>query len=339
MRWMPGLLLGILGMASVPDAMAHPLAPAMLELRELASDSPIRYEVSWRSSATPVPGTRLEPRLPADCSAITKASSARDNAQSLLSHWQVQCSPDGLRGRSIGIAGLDSSPVNVILRLATLDGDVNTVLLDAAQPAYTVPARGEIPPVFRTYLVLGVEHLLSGIDHVLFLIGLLLLVRRLRLLVLTITAFTLGHSVTLALATLGLVKVNSALTELAIALSILVLALEVARPRPHSLMRRWPWLMAAAFGLLHGLGFAGALAEVGLPVGEIPLALFAFNVGIELGQLLVVVVVLLLSRAWSGLIGARLPAAAATLQRLFMPYLMGALAGYWCIERAVVALA
>jgi hydrogenase/urease accessory protein HupE len=332
-----GLLLGL--SLLWPVAQAHPLAPAMLELRQLPAAEGSRYAVQWRISATQVRGSVLEPRLPADCRPVSAVQASAAENQSLVRRWQVQCGATGLVGRSIGISGLEQSPINVILRIETLAGEADTHLLDAAQASYTVPVAAGIPPVFRSYLGLGVEHLLSGLDHVLFLAGLLLLVRKLRPLVLTVTAFTLGHSVTLALATLGLVRVNSALTELAIALSILVLAHEVLRPHPRSLMRRWPWLMAGAFGLLHGLGFAGALAEVGLPTGEIPLALFAFNVGIEIGQLLLVMLALLLSRVWSMAADRHWPALAATAQMLLLPYFIGALAGYWCIERAVAIFA
>ncbi len=333
-----GSLIWLL-VAMSPAALAHPLAPALLELRQLAHEEPIRYEVLWRRSAMSAPGNAVEPRLPSSCQALTPVKQAMDNNQSLSLRWQVQCGPGGLQGHSIGISGLSDSPINVILRLVTTEGKVSTTLLDSERPSYTVPEPGAMPPVFRTYLGLGVEHLLSGLDHVLFLIGLLLLVRKLRPLVITVTAFTLGHSITLALATLELIQVNPDVTELAIALSILVLALEVVRPRPQSFMRRWPWLMAGGFGLLHGLGFAGALAKVGLPHGEIPLALFAFNVGIEVGQLLVVALVLALSRLWGVLIGQRLPASAKTAQFLFLPYLIGTLAAYWCIERAVSVFA
>ncbi len=146
----------------------------------------------------------------------------------------------------------------------------------------------------------------------------------------SITAFTLGHSVTLALATLGFVRVNPALSELAIAASVVVLALELLRPSPHSLLRRRPWLMALAFGLLHGLGFAGALAEVGLPAGEIPQALLAFNLGIELAQLLLVAGCLLLAWAWRRSEVRPLPAA---LVRMVPAYGIGTLAAFWCLER------
>ena len=302
------LIFGLLLAGWVSTAQAHPLAPALLDLRELkpsageSSGAPTRYAVLWRTSVARVQGVDVQPQLPADCRAQTAAQISTEENQSLVQRWQVQCGPQGLTGRTLGVTGLDRSRINVILRIETLDGNVSTALLDADRPLYTVPLPQAAPPVFSTYLGLGIEHLLLGLDHVLFVLGLVLLVRRWRALVITITAFTLGHSVTLALATLGFVRVNPALTELAIAFSILVLALEIVRPRPDSFIRRRPWLMASSFGLLHGLGFAGALAEVGLPRGEIPLALFAFNLGIEFGQLMLVAVLLVLARLWTTVI-------------------------------------
>lgn len=319
-------------------AHAHPLAPALLELQELESG---RYAVLWRTSVTRVQGVEVLPQLPADCRALAPAQVSAEENQSLVQRWQIQCDPQGLTGQTLGITGLDRSRINVILRIETIAGGVSTTLLDGDRPTYIVPALQAEPSVFKSYLALGAEHLLLGLDHVLFVLGLVLLVRKLRPLVVTITAFTLGHSVTLALATLGFVRVNPALTELAIAFSILVLALELVRARPDSFIRRRPWLMASGFGLLHGLGFAGALAAVGLPQGEIPLALFAFNVGIEAGQLLLVasMLVLMTVTAWLrrvprlAWLPGPLPAGFATLVPV---YLMGSFAAFWCFERLAI---
>ncbi|MGH8454470.1 MAG: HupE/UreJ family protein [Nevskiales bacterium] len=331
------LLLAVLLAGLWPTAQAHPLAPALLDLHEISA---ARYAVLWRTSVARAQGVDVLPQLPADCHALTTAQVSAEENQSLVQRWQIQCGPQGLTGRTLGVAGLDRSRVNVILRIETLAGDVSTTLLDAERPTYSIPAPQAGQPVFGTYLELGIEHLLLGLDHVLFVLGLVLLVRKLRPLVATITAFTLGHSLTLALATLGFVRMNPALTELAIAASILVLALEIARPQPDSFIRRKPWLMAAGFGLLHGLGFAGALAAVGLPQGEIPLALLAFNVGIELGQLLLVALLLVLFRLLASLPAQqRWPASATAVVAGVPPYLIGSLAACWCLERVVVLLA
>jgi hypothetical protein len=189
--------------------------------------------------------------------------------------------------------------------------------------------------VVRGYALLGVEHILTGWDHLLFVLGLVLLVGPGRMLLWTVTAFTAGHSITLALASLGLVNVPQGATEAAIALSIYLLAVELVRSSGGrvTFMQRAPWLVAGGFGLLHGLGFAGALAAVGLPQGEIPLALFAFNVGIELGQLAFVGTIL----AGMAALG-RLRVTWPTWVSPAPAYAIGALAIYWFLERVAGSL-
>ena len=179
----------------------------------------------------------------------------------------------------------------------SLEGTVQTALLSARAPSFTVAVNPSPLQVFKTYVQLGVEHILTGVDHLLFVLCLILLVRSIRKLLATVTAFTVAHSITLAAATLGLVNVPAAPVEATIALSIVFLASELLRAptRRSAITQTYPWLVAFSFGLLHGLGFAGALAEIGLPHGEIPLALFSFNVGVELGQLAFIAAVLLLN--------------------------------------------
>ena len=403
-RW---LLLVFALTGAWSGAQAHPLAPALLELKELEAG---RYAVLWRTSVARVQGAEVYPQLPPECRPLTDTQLSAEENQSQVLRWEMHCGPEGLTGRTLAVAGLDRGRISVILRIQPLNGVVITRLLDMSQPSFTVPALQARPPVFGGYFGLGVEHLLLGLDHVLFVLGLVLLILLplprppppagegiknnhplshaaepvrndlppllagegrgggVPLLVWTITAFTLGHSVTLALATLGFVRINPALTELAIAVSIIVLALELVRPRPESLFRRRPWLIALGFGLLHGLGFAGALTEVGLPQGEIPLALLAFNLGIEAGQLLLVATLLfslslwervgvrVLLRRWlsphprSGQ-ASRLGVRGGEALLRFFPahplpegegvgiaaaYLIGSLAAFWCIERAFV---
>lgn len=312
-------------------AQAHPLAPAMLELRETAPDA---YEIIWRTSTTRAGSRAVFPQLPESCRGTGETNAGLEQ-DAWVSRWAVACA-GGFTGKDIAVSGLDASRISVILRLQRSGQPVAQALLDYRHPRWSVPPPQQATPVFQGYFGLGVEHLLLGFDHVLFIAGLVLLVRRLRPLVLTITAFTLGHSITLSLATLGWIHVNSALMELGIALSILVLACEVARPagREPSLLARWPWLMAAGFGLLHGLGFAGALAEVGLPQADIPLALLAFNLGIEAGQLMLIALLLGLA-----LLRNRLPQVVRSgLGATPAAYLIGTLAAYWCCERAAALL-
>lgn len=310
------------------SALAHPLAPALLEVREVAPDA---FEVLWRTSTLRVQLQDVAPRLPSNC-AGTEASPEVEVAGNAMSmRWAVRCA-GGLTGRVIQFDGLERSAINVILRIQALDGAANEVLLDARRPHYTVtPPPATASSVWR-YFVLGMQHLLSGLDHLLFVGGLLMLVAGWRRLVLTLTAFTLGHSVTLALATLGYLRISPALAELGIALSILVLACELAKNGVRHPLFRSPWVMAAGFGLLHGLGFAGALAEVGLPAGEIVAALLGFNLGIEAAQLGVVAIVAFIAAA---LKNRDVP----YLWRRVLPvYFIGTLSAWWCIERAAVVM-
>lgn len=316
---------------------AHPLAPALLQLRETA---PAQYEVLWRTSVSRAEGLEVAPQLPAHCIASEPGPAQIEGSEALQLRWQLDCRPDGLSGKNIAIAGLDRGRINVILRLLPLQGAPMQALLDAEQSRYTLPAPQQAPPVFPGYLRLGLSHLYGGLDHLLFIGGLLLLVRRLRPLMLTVTAFTLAHSLTLALTTFGVIRLPQALAELGIALSLLLLASELARPaaQPASLLRRHPAWMAGGFGLLHGLGFAGALAEIGLPQQEIPLALLAFNLGLEAGQLLLVVFWLAAGFVWRRLLpDARKPV--WRLAPLLPAYVIGSLAAYWCCQRAAAMFA
>lgn len=309
-------------------ASAHPLAPALLQLQETR---PLHHEVLWRTSVARVSGTDVKPLLPAHCAEIRAPQMAVEDGEALALRWAVRCTAP-LEGETLRIQGLERAGINVIVRIERPGAEAAEALLGPRESAYTVPPRSAPPLVFLSYLELGVEHLLTGWDHLLFVTGLLLLVSRLGLLLWTVTAFTAGHSLTLAAAALGWVQVPSAPVELAIALSILMLACEIARPRdaPPGLLTRYPWGMALGFGLLHGLGFAGALAETGLPADAIPLALFAFNLGIELGQILWIAVCLVLvaglHRLWPALQQLPVPGFAA--------YVIGICAAYWSLERA-----
>ena len=325
------LLFGIL--ASVPSAevRAHPLAPALLDIRESEAG---RADVSWKTSLLRVPGSNVQPVLPSSCRAVTSPTLIQ-GTNSVTTRWSVSCEPRSLVGQRIGVEGLARAKIDALLRISLADGRVVLRVLRASEPFVTVPERDGHFDITRAYLGLGVEHILLGLDHLLFVFGLLLLVGGVRLLIQTLTAFTLGHSVTLALAILGFVNFPVRPIEVAIALSVFVLAVELARGETAqpTLMRRFPWVMALLFGLLHGLGFAGALLEVGLPAAEIPLALLSFNVGIELGQLLFVFAILALR--W--LLRVRLSPLPTWTEQLPV-YAMGSLAAFWCFERAAALL-
>ncbi len=319
-----GVLAGALLVLLGPGlAAAHPLAPSLLDLRE---ETPGRIAVLWRRPQLLPVGARPEPLLPGRCRIAAPPVETLEGA-ALVTRWTADCGRAGLTGERIAVNGLAEAGSDVLLRVVLADGRSLRTVLRADAPSFDLPAEQSSAGVAAGYLSLGIEHLLTGPDHLAFVLGLVLLVRSRRRLLGTITAFTLGHSVTLALAALGFVRLPPAPIEAAIALSILVLAVELARERPTPLGRR-PWLMAAGFGLLHGLGFAGALAQVGLPAGEIPLALLSFNVGIELGQIGFVLAVLGLGLALSPFL-RRLPAWSTAIPT----YVIGSLAAFWMFER------
>jgi hydrogenase/urease accessory protein HupE len=324
------VLAAALGLAVAGGvARAHTMAPALLEIDE-QNDG--RLAVSWKTSAVVPTGVRLQPVLPADCLEET-APTEIAGTESILSRWTVRCE-HGLTGRSVGVDGLTTGKTDALVRVALADGRKVQGVLRASEPSLTIPERPGRLDVLASYGKLGVEHILSGPDHLLFVLGLLLLATGPRLLLETVTAFTAAHSVTLSLAVLGVVDFPSRVIEIGIAASVFVLAVELTRTeRPTStLLRRAPWMMAGIFGLLHGLGFAGALAEVGLPSGKIPVALFAFNVGIELGQL--TFVALMSGAGWLVVRGLARPAWIT----LGSAYVMGSLSALWCLERTAVLI-
>lgn len=330
MRWCLGLAVAGLVLLAPTSGRAHGLDPASLALKE---SSPGRFEVRWRASALRLPGANVQPRLPARCRQVGPAS-AVDGGDRITLHWVVDCGSGGLAGDVIGVDDLAAAKISALLTVERLDGERMEAVLGPRTPSFTVPARPTRRDVVRSYVTLGVEHILSGPDHLLFVFGLLLLVSSARLLLETITAFTLGHSLTLSAAALNIATVPSRSIEVLIALSVLILAVELARDgnRP-TLLRRFPWAMAVAFGLLHGFGFAGALSEAGLPAADVPLALVSFNGGIELGQLAFVGTVL----AAGTVVGRWRPAIAAGSMPVAV-YAMGVLSAYWCFERVATWL-
>lgn len=219
---------------------------------------------------------------------------------------------------------------DVMLRVAPLGRPVQTFRLTGAQPMATIAARPGSWQVMRSYFALGVEHILEGWDHLLFVIALVLLVRRGWAVAKAVTAFTVAHSLTLAGVSLGFLGLPGRPVEAVIALSIVLLAVEVARGERTTLTRRWPWLVAFLFGLVHGFGFAGALRDIGLPEGEVPAALIAFNLGVEAGQLCVVLGVLLVLEAIRRI---RSDALAPAIRAA--SYAIGITGSYWLVERLV----
>ncbi len=304
-------LLSVLFVAR--SASAHELKPAVLSLQEVESG---RFELAFKRPVDQrelrVP---LQPTFPEHCQ-----KSARE----------LDCGERGLSGE-IGFDGLESSVYRVVVQIVWLDGTTRAEICSAERPSFTVQAFGGgagLGAVALAYVELGLEHIATGFDHLLFVLGLLMLVGFGKRLFWTITAFTLAHSLTLALGVLGVVGVPRAPVEAVIALSILLVAVECAKPGP-SLTRRIPWAVAFGFGLLHGFGFAGALSEIGLPPGQIPLALASFNVGVELGQLAVIALAYVVQR-----IVLAIDQRAAKLERPIV-YVTGVAAAFWTIERWV----
>jgi hydrogenase/urease accessory protein HupE len=323
-----GLAMALL-VAAAAAADAHPLAPALLEVHERAGG---RAEVLWKTPVLRLRGAHPEPVLPPRCRPLGPPTTATDGA-GVERRWTVDCGPGGLVGATLRVDGLETAKAPALVRVVLADGRVARAVLVASSDTLRVSARPSRLGVAWSYLVLGVEHILSGTDHLLFVLGLLLLATTRRRLLATVSAFTAGHSVTLSLAALGLATVPSGPVELGIAASVYVLAVELARaPVRPTLMRRWPWVMAGAFGLLHGLGFAAALREAGLPDGEVPLALLAFNGGVEVGQLVVVGTALGLAALFAARLAPRW-GATGWLRRAPV-YAMGAVAAGWMLERA-----
>jgi len=321
-----GLLL-LLVLAAAP-ALAHKLAPSLLSLHEQGGG---RFAVSWKTprfGSTPVP---IEPQLPANCVEEGERRWAYEGTGVRID-WTVRCQGT-LAGAEFRVSGLAENQSAALIRIEWSDGVVAQGMLNAEKPSYRIEARQDRIEVVRDYVKMGIGHILGGIDHLLFVLGLLLLVDGWRRLVWTITAFTVGHSVTLALAALGFLRYPVDLVEFAIAFSIFVVAVELTRENTDAhWLRRRPWIAAGGFGLLHGMGFAGALLEVGLPEHDIPLALFTFNVGIEIGQLLFVGAVIALHELWRRL---SLP---SWRWLAWVPvYVIGCASAYWCFERGAAA--
>jgi hypothetical protein len=317
----------ILSLAFVAQLSAHEVRPAYLQLRQTGADT---YDVFWKVPAVgDTMRLSLYVELPTSCSNLVPPPRGSFSGGAYTELWSVTC-PGGLSGSTIRISGLTATLTDVLVRLERVDGSTQVTRLTSAVPSFVVEAAPRRFQVARTYIVLGIEHILTGVDHLLFVSGLLLLVSGVRRLLLTVSAFTLSHTVTLTLATLGFVHVPPAPVEAVIALSILFVAYEVLRKRenPEGLAQRKPWLVAFSFGLLHGLGFAGGLSAAGLPAGHIPLALGFFSAGVEVGHFSFVATMLLLIatiRHWI----AKLPGWSWRVP----PYAIGTVAAYWLVAR------
>ncbi len=320
-------LVGALGFGAL--TYGHALQPGYLELRLIDKD---RYAVVWKTPATGGRPMAIAAQLPERCDPRTPGQPIWDGA-AYLARWTASC-PGGLEGGVIHIDGLDQTSTDVLVRFDFADGVSEARRLTPGDPSFTVSTQPSRLEVVQTYFLYGVEHILSGIDHLAFVLALLLLVKGVRRLIATVTAFTLAHSLTLAGATLGFVHMPGPPIEAVIALSIVFVASEIIhsrRGRP-GLTERYPWVVAFTFGLLHGFGFAGALAEIGLPEKSIPIALLFFNVGVEVGQLLFIASVFAII-ALARQITRRVNMPRPTWAWAVPPYAIGSLAVFWVIQR------
>jgi hypothetical protein len=324
-----GALLLVGGLAA--DAPAHEIRPALLDITQREGGW---FDVVWK---VPTRGDRvlgLEPRLPESLVRFGPPSE-----RIVPGAWiqQATYKSDGgaFVGERITVDGLSVMQTDVLLRINLADGTAHSAILRPGSPSFQIPARAGKGEVSWSYWRMGVSHILGGVDHLLFLFALMLIVSGFGNLLKTITAFTLAHSLTLGLATLGFVNIPPAPTEAVISLSILFLAAEIVRMQEGQLglTERKPWLVALAFGLFHGLGFAGALSQVGVPAHEVPLALLMFNVGVETGQILFVTAVVC---ALAVVRRIRIPTPQGAWR--LAPYAIGSLAAFWTIDRLVTVV-
>ena len=325
-----GALLMLVALSAPALLRAHELLPGYLELNECDGG---RYQVLWKLPL--LQGNRLPiaPRFPDTCSQQDDLRSERSET-AWIYRASLSCSKS-LSGQSIAVDGLDAFDTDVLLRFQPRTGSVETHVLKPTEPSVTVGAPGQAPTGPWAYLGLGIEHILLGLDHLLFILGLLLIVKERWMLLKTITAFTVAHSLTLAVATFGIATIPTAPLNAAIALSIFFLGPEIVRTwrGQSSFTIRHPWVVAFGFGLLHGFGFASGLAQLGLPRRETLLALLLFNVGVELGQLSFVLVVELLQRSFRQL-EIRWP----LWMRRLPGYAVGSLGAFWTLQRSLMLL-
>jgi len=322
---MRAILLAALWLLPLLPASADEFKPALLEIQETAAGW---YSVTWKSPLRNNIRLPLQPQISMLEQVGPVASQEFGNSLIERTNWRGE---DGaLVGATVEVAGLRSLQIDVIVQVKLLDGTEHSAILRSTSPDFVVPERATAWTVAGSYWKIGTIHILEGFDHLLFVLALILIVPGWWMLVKTITAFTLAHSVTLALATLGIVNMPGPPTEAVIALSILFLAVEIIHSREGriTLTERAPWLVSLSFGLVHGLGFAGALSEVGLPEADIPLALLMFNVGVETGQLLFVGVVVTVREVLK-----RIPLTWPAESWRVLPYAIGGTASFWVIER------
>jgi len=323
------MFLAVLGGVISGPAAAHETRPGYLEIREETDGV---YSVLWKQPARGDMILRIDPVFPDDCVVVSGIREGVGGA--LLARLHVECE-GGLAGKRVTIAGLEVTLTDTLVRVYYTNGQVETHLVRPTSPFVEIGGKTSVLSRIAAYLRMGIAHIALGVDHLLFVLGLLLIVSTRMKLLKTITSFTVAHSITLAVATLGYASAPTLPLNAVIALSILFLGPEIVRTwrGETSFTIRHPWVVAFGFGLLHGFGFATGLTDMGLPSNEIPLALLFFNVGVEIGQLWFVVLVLALSRSFN-VLEIRWP----RWVQLLPGYAVGTLGAFWFIQRTAILL-
>ncbi|WP_415713909.1 HupE/UreJ family protein [Roseibium sp.] len=321
----------VLGLMLPVASIAHELQPGYAALDQIDEG---RWQIYWRKPDVAGRAMAIDLLLPETCLPRTGPDVVPQSG-SWEADWVAVCE-GGLAGKLIAVPGLDQTQTDVLIRFAPLDKPSVSLRLTADETSVLLPEDPDWQSVFSAYAGLGFEHILEGWDHLLFLFALLVLIPDFWRLVGAVTAFTVAHSLTLVASTFGWISLPGAPVEAVIALSIVFLAVEIisARDDERRLSQTAPWLVTFAFGLLHGLGFAGALKEIGLPQADIPLALLAFNVGVELGQLVFVMVAAIALSLLSLPFGRRAVMSHRPVV-VVMAYAIGGVSSYWLIERIV----
>jgi len=309
-------------------SMADEIKLSYLEIKE---NKPQYYSVLLKVASKDDQKLPIDMLMPKECS-LTLPKTSRLINSTYLESWQMKCN-EGLTDKTLLIEGLKSTDTELLFRLELLSGISHSILLSPTNSSYHIPKDDSSWQIVQTYTWLGITHILIGFDHLLFVFALLLIVKNMRRLLWTVTAFTLAHSLTMAVSTLGIAHIPQAPVEAIIALSILFLAMEIMHEKQGKvgLTSLYPWLIAFIFGLLHGFGFAGALAEIGLPQQAVTLALVFFNIGVELGQLVFVATVVLMVVILQRL---TYPALLDKLQTAVV-YMIGGVSAFWLIERTL----
>ena len=325
--------LGLVALGALIPATvaAHEVRPGYLELRE---NAPGVFQVLWKKPARGELILKVDPVFSGAC-AVTGIGSENVRGGAYVARATLECAGGGIRGETVEIAGLETTLTDVLIRVYYADGQQETHLVQPTDPTAVIGGPSGALERIIAYARLGSEHIELGVDHLLFVLGLLLIVSGPMMLLKTVTSFTLAHSITLGIATLGFARAPELPQNAVIALSILFLGPEIVRVwrGETSFTIRHPWVVAFVFGLLHGFGFASGLTAMGLPQNEIPLALLFFNVGVELGQLAFVFLVLGLARSFRTL-EIRWPRWA----ELAPGYAVGSLGAFWFIERTAVLM-